>query len=159
MHTVVKEDIHIQLILPGAHVDMLRGDLGELLHDPLGADAHVLGGNGGGDEDVGHLGQLLDELPRALDHGLVAVEIRIVKELENHVRAGVQRSPAIHLVNGDGGIEFVLLVGEPAGLGDALHQQIVNIQGGGHTKAFTHDRHLMYQNREIICFFSPSVNG
>ena len=53
---------------------MVRRDLGEFLHDPLGPDAHKLRVHGGGDEHLGHFCQLADEFFGTLDHRLGAEE-------------------------------------------------------------------------------------
>ena len=159
VHAIVEEDVHVQLILPGAHVNVLGRDLGEFLHDALGTDAHVFRGNGGGDEDVGHLRQLPHEFLRALDDGLGAVEFGIVEEFEDHIGPGAQLTPAVHLVDGKGRIKLIFLICEPDGIGDAFHQQIVHVQGRGHTKAFTHDRHLIFIIfRQLYAYFRhPSM--
>ena len=106
---------------------MIRGDLREFLHDPLSPDAHKFRVHGGGDEDFGHFGELPDELLGTLDHRLGAEEF-LSEEFKDHVGAGTQLTPAIYLVDGQGRIEFVLFVGQLDGIGNAFHQQIINIQ-------------------------------
>ena len=140
VHSVVKEDVHVQLVLAGAHINMVGGDLGEFLHDPLGANTHKLGRYGGGDKDLGHLAQLANKLFCALDHRLGTEKLGVAEVFKNHVGTGAQLAPAVHLIDGQGRIKLIFLIGQLDGIGDALHQQVVHIQRRGQAKLSVHNR-------------------
>ena len=138
VHAVVKEDVHVQLVLTGAHINMIGRDLGELLQNALGADAHKLGRHGGGDKDLGHLGEFAYKLLGTLDHRLGAEELGVAEVFKNHVGTGAQLAPAVHLIDGQGRIKLIFLIGQLDGIGDALHQQVVHIQRRGQAKLSVH---------------------
>ena len=137
VQTVIKEDVHIDLVLPGAHIHMVGRDLREFLHDPLGPDAHKFRVHGGGDEHLSHLCQLAHEFLGALNYRLGAEKL-LGKELKDHICTGAQLAPVIHLVDGQRGVKFILFVGQLDGVGDTFHQQIINVQRHGKAKFSVH---------------------
>ena len=138
MHTVVKQDIHIDLILTGAHIDMVLGDLREFFHNALGPNAHKLRIHRSGNKYLGHFGQLTHKFLCAFDHRLAAEKLRVLEKFKDHIRPGAQSAPSIHLVNGQRGVKFIFLIGQPNGVRNALHQQVIHIQGRGKPKLSVH---------------------
>ena len=134
VHTIIKEDIHIDLILAGSHVDVILRDLRKQFPDPLGADAHKLRIHRGRHEHLGHFTKLFHELLGALDGRLGAEKFRVMEEFKDHIRAGAKLAPTVHLVDGDRRIKFVFFVSQTDRVGDALHQHIINIQRSGKRK-------------------------
>ena len=58
-------------------------------------------------------------------------EERVAEIRINGIRSGAQFSPFFLLINGQGRIKIVFFVGQGNGVGGALHQKIINIQGNG----------------------------
>ena len=98
MHCVVKQNIHVDFVLAGAHVDMVGRDFGKFFHDTLCTDAHKLWRDCRGNENLRHFRQLFHKLLRARIYRLCAIELRIGEKLVNNIRAFAQLSPARYLV-------------------------------------------------------------
>ena len=128
---VYAKNIGVDIVLPRAHIDVIRRDLRELLQNSLKADGHKLGPDRCGDKHLGDLRKLPDELLRPLDHRLGTEKFRIFEEFKDHVRPGTQFAPPVLFVNGHGGIKIVFFICQADGVGSAFHQKIINVQRSG----------------------------
>ena len=131
MHSVVKQNVGVDIILARAHIDMVFGDLRELLHNSLSADAHKLGRNCGANEDLGHPAQLANELLCALINRLCTVKLGVVEVGVDAVYSRSDLAPSVLLVERHWRIEFVLFVCKADGVARAFHQKIVYVKRGG----------------------------
>ena len=125
---IIEEDIRMDIVLAGTHINMIRRNLRKFFHDPLGPYTHKLGWYGSADKHFRHLAQLSDKFLCALIDGLVAIEIRIAEIGIDHIRPGAQLAPFFLLINADWGIKSILFIGQGYGIGCTFHQKIVNIQ-------------------------------
>ena len=125
---IIKKNIGVNVVLSGAHVNMVCGNLREFFHDALCADTHKLGRHGRAHKNLHHLAQLADEFLCAFVDRLIAVKIRFTEKRKNSIRTGTQFTPFFLFINGHRGVELMLLVGQRNGIGGALHQKVINIQ-------------------------------
>ena len=130
MEPVIKQYVHIDLILACAHIDMVLGDLRKLFPDSLCTDTHIFRRYCRTDVHLCHLRKPSDKFLRALVNGLCTIKLRIAEIGINTVRSGTDFPPTVLFIDSHRRVKAVLFVRQTNGIGRALHQEIVHVQGG-----------------------------
>ena len=125
---VVEHDIEGDNVLPRAHDDVLRGDIGEIFDEAFGPRAHAAGGDGRDEEHVGDLGELSDELLRARGDGLCADELGVGIELYALVGMSVSPSPALDVLHAQRLLVGMAAVDDGNGIGIAFVERVVDVE-------------------------------